>query len=211
LNQLIWSIAWIDSAHSIEHFAKYVVTRDEHAPAELSEKLFPNREEKPYIWDFIDTVQREDLLACEKSRQLMVTWAMCLYCLWVAKFQKNRIVFVQSKKELDAANLVFNTEVGSARISFMESRLPDYLRSEVQWSFGKAVFDTGTWIWGIPEGGDQIRSYTVSLLFSDEFAFQPAGEEAWKAASASVKRGGKVVLVSSANNGAYMKNLIERF
>lgn len=141
----------------------------------------------------------------------MVTWAMCLYCLWMAKFQKNRIIFVQSKKELDAANLVYNQEEASARISFMESKLPEMLRSEVQWFFGKGIFDSGSWIWGIPEGGDQIRGYSVSLLFSDEFAFQPEAENAWKAASASAKRGGKVVLVSTANNAAYMKTLIEKF
>ena len=209
--QLIWSVRWIDSHNSLEEFAKYVVTRDEHAPPEHSEKPFPTRVQKPYIWEFLDTIQGDQgLHACEKSKQLMVTWAMCLYCLWVAKFQRNRIIFVQSKKELDAANLVFNTETSAARISFMETKLPEMLKNEVAWSYGKAVFDTGSWIWGIPEGGDQIRSYTVSLLFSDEFAFQPEGEQAWAAANASVKRGGKIVIVSSANASAYMKQLIDR-
>lgn len=186
------------------------MTRDEHAQEDISESPFPSRAQKAYLWEFLDTVHKHDLIAVEKSRQLMVTWCVCLYALWVAKFRKNRIIFIQSKKELDAANLVFNQDVLTARISFMESKLPEMLRSKVAWSYARGVFDTGSWIWGIPEGGDQIRSYTVSLLFSDEFAFQPEAREAWTAASASVKRGGKVILVSSACPGAYMEELIRK-
>ena len=59
------------------------------------------REQKPYVWDIIDTIHREQLVAIEKSRQLFVTWIVCLYCLWSAKFHKNRLIFVQSKKEED--------------------------------------------------------------------------------------------------------------
>lgn len=209
LAQVAYSLGWKDSQNSIECFAKYVTTKDEHAVAGKEEAPFPTREQKPYLWEIIDTLQLYPLLACEKSRQLMVTWAVCIYALWLAKFRKNKIIFIQSKKEEDAANLVFNTEASAARISFMETHLPEAMRSVVFWSYGKGVFDTGSWIWGIPEGGAQIRSYTVSLLFSDEFAFQPDAEAAWMAAKASVgSSSGQVILVSTANPGAYMQELI---
>jgi hypothetical protein len=196
---------------SIEVFAKHVRTKDEHGLGELSVKQFPTREEKPYVWEVIDTIQREQLVAVEKSRQLMVTWIMCLFCLWMAKFQPNRLIFIQSKKEEDAANLVFNSEWPAARISFIESNLPDFLRSDCAAAYGKLFYrDTGSRIWGIPEGGDQIRSYTASCIVSDEAAFQPEFEQAWKAANPSIKGGGKMIVVSSARNGAYMKKLIAR-
>jgi hypothetical protein len=211
VNATIWGVVWIECAEDVEKFAKYVVTKDEHASGELSVRSFPTREQKPYIWDVIDTITHEQLVAIEKSRQLMITWVACLYWLWMAKFQKNRLLFVQSKKEEDAANLVFNTEWPNARISFMEFNLPEELRSDVASSYGKLLFrDTGSRIWGIPEGGDQIRSYTASGIFSDEAAYQPEFEAAWKAANPSIKGGGKMLIVSSARNGAYMKKLISR-
>lgn len=200
-----------ECSQSIEEFAKYVVTKDEHGYGELSVKPFPTRETKAYVWEVIDTIMRESLVAIEKSRQLMVTWIVCLVCLWCAKFEQNRLIFIQSKKEEDAANLVFNSEWSASRISFMESNLPEFLRSDCASAYGKLFFrSTGSRIWGIPEGGDQIRSYTASLIVSDEAAFQPEFESAWKAANPSIKGGGKMIVVSSARSGAYMKKLIAR-
>ena len=201
----------MECAESLETFARYVVTKDEHGIGDNTIRPFPIRENKPYIWDILDTIQNEQLVAIEKSRQLMVTWLVCLYCLWCAKYQKNRLIFIQSKKEEDAANLVFNAEWPAGRISFMESNLPETLRSDCASAYGKLFFrDTGSRIWGIPEGGDQIRSYTASVIASDEAAFQPEFEQAWKASNPSVKGGGKMIVVSSARNGAYMKRLIQR-
>jgi phage FluMu gp28-like protein len=198
-------------AEDIEFFAAYVKTKDEHGFGELSTRKFPTRAEKAYVWEVIDTIRSEKLLAIEKSRQLMVTWIACLYCLWVAKFQSNRLIFIQSKKEEDAANLVFNSEWTSARISFIEYNLPEFLQSDCSYAYAKLGFkDNGSRIWGIPEGGDQIRSYTASLIVSDEAAFQPEFQNAWKAANPSIKGGGQIIVVSSARSGSYMQQLIRR-
>ena len=208
---IIAAVTWRECGESCETFAKYVVTKDEHGQGDFTVRPFPRREEKAYIWDLIDTIHAEQLVAVEKSRQLIVTWSVCLYILWCCKFQKNRLWFVQSKKEADAANLVFNSEWPNARISFMEFNLPEGLRSDVFPSYGMLSFsDTGSRIWGIPEGGDQIRSYTASGIFSDEAAYQPEFGHAWKAANPTVKGGGKMIVVSSARNGAYMKSLLRR-
>jgi len=93
----------------------------------------------------------------------------------------------------------------------MEYNLPPELRSDCASAYAKLFFrDTGSRIWGIPEGGDQIRSYTASLIYSDEAAFQPEFENAWKASNPSIKGGGKMIIVSSARSGAYMRKLISR-
>lgn len=208
---LIWQVAWVECGESLRKFAEYVVTKDEHAHGDFSVRPFPSPEEKPYVWEILDTVERESLVAIEKSRQIMVTWMMCLYCLWAAKFKKNRLVFIQSKKEEDAANLVFNTEWITARISFMEYNLPEQLKSEIHPSYGQLTFlDSGSKIWGIPEGGEKIRSYTPSVIFSDEFAYQPEAEEAWIAAQPAIRGGGKFICASSAKAGAFMRTLIRR-
>jgi hypothetical protein len=211
INSWMWGVVWLECRDSLETFASYVATKDEHAEGEASIRSFPTREEKGYIWEILDTVQREQLVAIEKSRQIMVTWLMCMYCLWVAKFQKNRLVFIQSKKEEDAANLVFNGDWQNARISFMEMNLPVALRSDIAPSYSQLVFtDNGSKIWGIPEGGEKIRSYTASVIFADEFAYQPEAEEAWVAAQPAIRGGGKFVAASSVKSGAYMRQLIRR-
>jgi len=206
-----WLVDYWACEESVEHFGRFCYTRDEHADGKESVKPFPTREELPYIWEFLDTVHREQILFCEKSRQMMVTWAMCIYVLWVCKFQENRLCFVQSKKEEDAANLVYNTDPYQARMSFIEWSLPDPLRSEVTCSYAKMRFtDTKSLAWAIPEGGEKIRSYTPSLLFSDEFAFQPEAEQAYAAARPAITGGGKFIAVSSARAGAYMERVIQR-
>lgn len=200
----------LEASRSLEAFARHVRTRDEHKHGEESTRPFPTREEKPYVWNMLDAFQVEPIWLIEKSRQLMVTWECCLYALWVAKYQKNRLVFIQSKKEESAANLVFNADPTQARISFMETNLPEELRSKVTWSYGRAIFtETGSSIQAIPEGGDQIRSYTPSLVISDEIAFQPEFEAAWSAIKPCIDGGGQFIGVSTANSGAYMRQLIK--
>jgi hypothetical protein len=209
-----WGVKREACVNSLEFFAKYVRTRDEHQSGKLSIRPFPTRAEKPYVWAYLDMLQEEPLVAVEKSRQLMFTWATCLYLYWRAKYVENRLIFIQSKKEEDAANLVFNKEPFGARIAFMEYSLPDELKT-IDWnrnaSYGQLVFpDTYSKIWGVPEGGDIIRSYVASIVFSDEFAFQPEAEAAYKALRPTISGGGQFIAVSTARSGAFMRRLISQ-
>ena len=144
------------------------------------------------------------MLAIEKSRQIMATWLVAAYCLWRAKFRSHQLVLWQSKKEDDAANVVFDKDMQNARMSFMETTLPPELRSRVDTSRCNLRYpDTGSRIWGIPEGADIIRSNTPSVLVSDEAAFQPEFASAKDAAMPAVKGGGQLVALSSAAPGAF--------
>lgn len=148
------------------------------------------------------------LLMVEKSRQVMATWLCCAYLLWRAKYLAHQLILVQSKKEEDAANLVFNREPFVARISFMESHLPAHLRTA---SFPKAgafanlTFPNGSRIWGIPEGGHTIRSNTPSVVFADEAAFQPEFGGSFTAALPAIRGGGQYIAISSAEPGSFQE------
>ena len=148
------------------------------------------------------------LFLVEKSRQVMATWLCCGYLLWRAKYLPHQLILVQSKKEDDAANLVFNREPFVARISFMESHLPAHLRTA---SFPKAgayanlTFPTGSRIWGIPEGGHTIRSNTPSVVFADEAAFQPEFGGSFTAALPAIRGGGQYIAISSAEPGSFQE------
>lgn len=154
----------------------------------------------------VDRLYRTGLLAIEKSRQILATWLVAAYGLWRAKFRDHQLVLWQSKKEDDAANVVFDKDPHTARMSFMELRLPAGVRDltfKGDVSRCNLRFPNGSRVWGIPEGADIIRSNTPSLLVSDEAAFQPEFENAKDAAMPAIKGGGQLVALSSAAPGAF--------
>lgn len=215
-----------------------LLTKDEHAQDEPVQP-FPD---KPYLRVFLDCLlvsgrfvaphaatyaldwgvplarlerlADTGVLCIEKSRQVMASWMVCAYLLWRAKFHAHQLILVQSKREDDAALLVYHKEPQVARISFLELNLPDALRSL---HFGRydafqtgtgalrchLFFPNGSHIWGIPQGGNIIRSNTCSCLFSDEAGFQPEFGLAYQAALPSIKGGGQGIFVSSAEVGAF--------
>lgn len=153
------------------------------------------------------TIAETGLLAVEKSRQVMVTWLTLAYCLWRAKFKPHQLILAQSKREDDAKKLVCvkEDELDSARLTFMESHLPDYLRSMTTATKCNVFFASGSHIWGIPQGGNIIRSHTPSMIFSDESAFQPEFAEAYTATLPAIRGGGQAIFVSSAEVGDFQE------
>lgn len=156
--------------------------------------------------EYLEALYFSGMFAVEKSRQLLATWIVCAYLLWRAKYRPHQLILVQSKREDDAANLVYNKEPTVARISFMESNLPAHLRTVVfpkGGAYGHLFIPNGSHVWAIPEGGDIIRSNTSSVVFGDESAFQPEFDKALTAALPSIKGGGQGIFISSAEPGAF--------
>lgn len=188
-------------------FILQVRTKDEHDEINPV-KLFPQKDYISYVLD-IFYKKAMSIFFISKSRQIMLTWLCCVFALWLAKSIPHRLIFLQSKKEEDAANLVFNggrsgKDWNNARISFIERHLPPWLQDTgIEPSYGKLLFPNGSKIWGVPQGADMIRSYTPSLVISDEAAFQPEFGSAYTAMLPIAKQGGMLVAISSANPGIF--------
>ena len=220
-------------AHYFIFDSGYLRTKDEHDPT-VTSKRFPGYDSQRIFLDallvsghmlrpedalwskrlgidpeFLEQLYYSGLFFCEKSRQLMATWLICAYLLWRVRAKPNQLILVQSKKEEDAANLVFIKDPINARISFMEHNLPDWLKVvnfKRDAAYAQLFFpQTGGKIWGIPEGGHIVRSNTASVLFSDEAGFQAEFGEAYTAAIPSVKGGGQLVAISSAEPGVFQE------
>ena len=196
-----------DALSSPLKFISHVRTKDEHD--EVSPiKPFPKKPYIPYLFSCF-TEKAQSIFFVPKSRQIMLTWLCCVYALWLAKSVPHRLIFLQSKKEEDAANLVFNggrtgKNWDTARISFIERHLPPWLQDNgIESAYGKLLFSNGSKIWGVPEGADMIRSYTPSLVISDEAAFQPEFGSAYTAMLPIAKQGGCLIAISSANPGPF--------
>lgn len=188
-------IAWLSEA---------VKTHDEHDP-ESAVKPFPI---KPYIPPLVKLFETEKILLVPKSRQVMASWLFSALCLHTAQFFDYRRVLVISKKEQDAYALV-------DRIKFMYNHQPMWLknlcpldRQMRDQPMGHLTYKNGSHIIGMPQGPDQVRSYTSSLIFADEAAFQDQFELTYGACTPSILGGGKIVAVSSAN-ASYFQTLCE--
>ena len=202
LHQLLLLKSWVEHPNNFI-FSGYVVTKDEHDTQEPT-KVFPD---KPYLRKIIDVIHESDRLFIPKSRQIMMSWVAVLYSLWLCLFHPHQSVFLQSKKEEDAAALVFDKKMENARMSFVYSQLPAWLKEmvPVDTSYAKMRFGNGSIAHGIPEGGHIIRSRTASLVVSDECAFQPEFEEAYTAAVPMAK---KIVAWSSASGGTFFGDVV---
>ena len=161
-----------------------------------------------YSMRFLHALASTGMIFFEKSRQQMATWLVCAYLLFRARALDHQLLIVQSKREDDAADLVYNKEPQVARISCMEDGLPDPLRAvnlEKKGSYCNIYFPNGSHLWGIPEGGDIIRSKTPSVVFADEAAFQPEFGAAYTAVIPAIKGGGQLIAVSSAEPGEFQE------
>ena len=188
-------------------FISNVSTKDEHDDQNPI-KSFPIKPYVSYLFNMWHE-KKQSIYFIAKSRQIMLTWLCCVYALYLAKSTPHRLIFLQSKKEEDAANLVFNggrtgKNWDSARISFIEKHLPEWLQDpDIESAYGKLLFPNGSRIVGVPEGADMIRSYTPSLVISDEAAFQPEFGGAYTAMLPIAKQGGMLIAISSAHPGPF--------
>jgi phage FluMu gp28-like protein len=157
--------------------------------------------DKIYLLELMDAFERYECLAIPKSRRMMVTWAVAAWAVWRARYHRNNAIFVQSENEDKAAYVI------DKRCAWIEDHLEDSdLRRPYKalhtskGAIGRMAYEgTGSYIWGIPQGGDVIRTYTFTALVMDEVEFQPEGHEALTAALAAVEKGAKLVLISSSN------------
>jgi hypothetical protein len=168
-------------------------------------KIFPREDYIEYyvkhVWPY------EPLVAFPKSRRMKVTW-LCMGIMthqWWCGYAFSG--FIQSKVERDAGELV-------ERCSFIYSQHPEWMKYPA-----KNITETKkppvvrnvmahSWIWGIPEGDDQLRQYTASLIIFDECAFQDKFRQAWASAKPTLEGGGRALIISTPNGPNFFHDLV---
>src|SRR3990172_4694067 len=172
-------------AKDFHRFMKDLVyTMDEHDKTGNALKKIPY--EWPYIQQLCDELLNESWLLLWKSRQILATWVCVSYCLWVALFHPGKKVAVQSKKSDDADALI-------QRMKVVYDKLPSW-KPETFFSYCRIKIPLmQSDVFGIASGPDQVRSYTYSVVFSDEFGFQEKLQETFGAVKPIVDGGGQFV------------------
>ena len=180
-------------------FTQFVKTRDE-ADAD-SVKQFPQLEYLKELWKVLDTSQRT---AVAKSRQMFVSWALCTYCVWFARFHPNKYIVWQTQKAEDAHKMVCmpggDKDTGYfGRMQFIERNLPSWLRVPMKESAGVLSYNNGSMIEAVAGGANQVRGKTASLIVEDEFAYQDEAKGVYQAVAPLIQKATKFIAVSTPN------------
>jgi hypothetical protein len=170
----------------------------------------------PTDWEFLDHLLREfakaSTLVVHKSRQMLVSWALCVYAIWLAGFKPGRQVMIQSEKQAKSEALI-------DRCNFILAHFPtwllecSYTPGAQQITFEHAAGES--WIVAVPSGEDQIRSFSPTAVIFDESAWQRRIKQAHESALPAVRSGGQLIHVSSPGladtlEGEFFRWLVEK-
>lgn len=135
----------------------------------------------------------EKMLAIVKSRRMIITWTMVFLHLWLAMFREGAAIFFVSDKEEKSDELV-------RRAEFIFNYIPDdmVLKPKMKPSYCYMDFPgINSYIQGVAMGANQLRQYTATALFFDEFAFWEKAKETFMASKPTTEGGGRLTCVSS--------------
>ncbi len=176
----------------------YTHTKDPHwreAGAKSPYRRFPD---KPYFRPIIEALQREPILFCAKSRDLMLSWLFVGFFTHDCMTTPGVEVLFQSQTEEKAAELVDYAKILYSRQDQDLKKLYPLDAPLAKQSWLELNFRHGNRIVGIPHGADKIRSYHPTALFIDEAAFVPDAGQSYDEAVAACQ---KIAVLSSANTG----------
>ena len=180
---------------------QFVKTRDE-ADADNTVKAFPtDLEYVNRLWQILADSQR---IVVAKSRQMLVSWIVCAFCVWRARFNPNQYIVWQTQKNTDANMMVClaggDKDSGFlGRMQFIERNQPSWLRMRVKESEGRLNYPNGSMIEAVPGGANQVRGKVASIIVEDEFAFQEEASGVYTTVAPLIQKATKFIAISTPN------------
>lgn len=153
-----------------------------------------------------DLLRRERRVLILKARQLGISWLVCGYVLHHCLFRPGAQVFLYSKGQDEANELI-------RRVKALYNRLPDWLKARLP-KIGRPDnvrfirFTNGATVRSMPATQNAGISYTASLVVLDEAAHMLFGAKLYENAKPIVDGGGQLIILSTANGlGGFFHNL----
>jgi hypothetical protein len=166
---------------------------------------FPDWPYIPVLLEYLED-DEEQVKLIEKSRTMMVTWAIMGYFTLQAQLVPEREIVVQTmtsekgEQPIDYAKHLWASQPLWLREAFpLTKPIDKQPRNEFRFANGSVLF-------GIPAGAGKIRSYHPWGYFNDETAFQAEAGVAYDEALSACK---KIVLNSTAAAGWYFDFLAD--
>lgn len=154
----------------------------------------------------------------EKSREVMATWGVIAWAVWLCQKNPQQQVLIQSQNQDKAdevieyaktlwklqpdwlKEVVERGEDGEINgwCGKLSQRFQDFPKSRIAWEQGSEIVS-------IPQGGDQARSYHPTVYIMDESGFQPEGEDSLPNAELVCST---LVAMSTANSGWWQEFMV---
>lgn len=201
-----------DCAESFEYFVfRWAKTFDPHDKTNPV-KNFPD---KAYLRFLAREFQHgPEILYVAKSRQLMVSWLLAARTVWEILYHPHAWAVFQSKKQEDAAEMIYDTVPSKARASFIMAHLPEWMQvcicvdgekrvtrpftlDQKTFSYGSIILPNGSRAEALAQGASQIEGKVPSFLCSDESSLQDEWKASWAAAMPCIAGGGRAIAVAT--------------
>jgi hypothetical protein len=148
---------------------------------------------KLYLLEVLRLVLSKPTLFIWKSREMLMSWLICMYVTWRCQWFPLFAV-AQTAKESKVAELIQYARIlYQNQPEWMQRRNPILIDNELElkWANGGRFL-------GVPKGADQIRIHHPHLYFQDESAFLPEAEASFNAVRPVAKQ---MICVSSDEMG----------
>jgi hypothetical protein len=186
-----------DPLYWLQHHAK---TRDDHWKEKGTEPYahFPSLPYLPFVFHVLRT---ENRLLIAKSRDMLLSWSVIGYLVWVAQWHGPAHIMIQTQKEDKARDLVSGIDISGYVRTLYEQQEPwmqmlhPTPRPPKEMAGLVFTWTNGSKIEGVPSGAEQIRQYHPRIVFFDEAAFLDSWLGSWNAAEPVASQ---MIAVSSA-------------
>ena len=160
-------------------------------------KKFPK---EPWLREATEFWLANPLTAWPKSRRMKMSWLSVWWHLWLGMFYPGAHVYLQSENEEKSNELI-------ERAGFIYNHIPDEAFPRPKLKNGKVLYcyigfpKLYSFLQGVPQGANQLRGPTASAVMMDESAFWEHGRASFAATRPCTEGGGRVTVISSAQNG----------
>ena len=204
-----WSQYWLDPC---KFMFGLCYTEDEVAAGSNEVAVVRLIPDLPHLRAMTKLWQEERLFVVVKSRRMIVSWSLTALELYLAMTTPHSRIYVISTDQMKSDKLV-------ERHQFIYKRLPEDMpkphistRAGVKGGISRIDFEeTDSSIEALPGDPDKMRQEGATLIRMEEIAFwKPAARAdlTYKAIMPTIMGGGRLVVVSSAQDGTFFKRLV---
>lgn len=152
-------------------------------------------EARDYQKNMLNMLLKNNKICGLWPRQCGKTTVVCVYALWFALFNSNKIIGIVSNKERSAKMIL-------GRLKKMYEMLPIWVKPGVtNYAETSVTFDNGTKLLVSATSDDAFRGETINLLICDELAFVPKNKANafWHSnqPTISASKKSKVIIIST--------------
>jgi hypothetical protein len=156
----------------------------------------------------LGTLATERLVLILKARQLGISWLVCGYVLWLCLFHTHQAIFLFSRTQDDADELI-------RRIKALYHRLPQALKDRLPGigkkdSVREVVWTNASRVKSMPSTRNSGVGNTASLVVLDEWARMPWGDTLFESVKPVMEAGGQLIILSTAEGMNWFHTMWDR-